>query len=81
MTMATEGRLPEIFRENLRSLRKAKGWTQVDLAKAAGLHQPYIAALENGRRTPQLDTLETLADALGVSPTRLIDEEIFAESA
>jgi hypothetical protein len=47
--------------------RKAKGWTQKDLAKAANLTQSVIARLENKKATPQLDTLVKVVLALGCS--------------
>ena len=44
--------------------RKAKGWTQKDLAKATSLTQSVIARLESKRATPQLDTLVRIVLAL-----------------
>lgn len=46
-------------------LRKEKGLTQRELAKAANLTQPAIARLESKAATPQLDTLLKVAAALG----------------
>ena len=53
--------------DKLISLRKEKGLTQRELAKAANLTQPAIARLESKSATPQLDTLSKVADALGYS--------------
>lgn len=50
--------------DKLIELRKAKGLTQRELAKAANLTQPAIARLESKVVTPQLDTLIKVADAL-----------------
>lgn len=50
--------------DELIELRKAKGLTQKDLAKAANLTQPAIARLERKAATPQLDTLIKVANAL-----------------
>lgn len=47
-------------------LRKSKGWTQADLAKAAGLSWGYIAAIEEGRVKPKIKTLALIAKCLGV---------------
>ncbi len=52
--------------DDLIALRKAKGMTQRDLAKAADLTQPAIARLESKAATPQLDTLLKVAAALGL---------------
>ena len=51
--------------DELIALRKQKGITQRELAKAANLAQPAIARLESKSVTPQLDTLLKVADALG----------------
>lgn len=50
--------------DELIALRKAKGLTQRELAKAANLAQPAIARLESKTVTPQLDTLLKVATAL-----------------
>lgn len=51
--------------DELIELRKAKGLTQKELAKAANLAQPAIARLESKAAIPQLDTLLRVAAALG----------------
>ncbi len=50
--------------DELIKLRKAKGLTQKELAKAANLAQPAIARLEKKAVIPQLDTLIKVAEAL-----------------
>jgi predicted ATPase/transcriptional regulator with XRE-family HTH domain/TolA-binding protein len=53
------------FRELLRHYRRARGWTQEELAERAQLSRLAIQALEAGRRqTPRSDTVRLLADAL-----------------
>lgn len=51
--------------DNLIVLRKNKGLSQKDLAKAANLAQPAIARMESKRAIPQLDTLIKVSEALG----------------
>ena len=41
--------------------------SQIELARSAGLSQPYICDLENNRRGAKPETLSKIADALGVS--------------
>lgn len=53
--------------DKLVALRKEKGLTQRELAKASNLTQPAIARLESKSAIPQLDTLLKVADALGCS--------------
>ena len=50
--------------DELIAIRKAKGLTQRELAKAADLTQPAIARLESKSSIPQLDTLLKVAAAL-----------------
>lgn len=61
----------------LRRLRRLKGWTQQELADAAGVHVDTIHDLESGAaREPRPGTMRRIATALGV-PIRQVDE--FAE--
>lgn len=45
--------------------RQKRGWSQRDLASAADLSPGAVQAIEGGGR-PHLDTIERLAEALGV---------------
>jgi transcriptional regulator with XRE-family HTH domain len=61
---------PDIVGRRIRTLRKARGLTQAQLAKATGLPQSQISQIESGARpgsTIQLDAARRLAFALGVS--------------
>ena len=61
------------FREAVRRLRLARGLTQGELAKRAGLHRVYVTQLETqAGKNPSLDALHRLAKALGVSVTDLL---------
>ena len=57
----------------LRSARKRKGWSQEELASAAGLHRTYVGAVERGERNLSLLSLCRLAKALRIRPARLLD--------
>ena len=62
--------MPEMYDaiiDELVRLRKEKGLTQLELAKAANLAQPAISRLENKSAVPQLDTFLKVAAALGCS--------------
>ena len=50
----------------LREFRLEREITQERLAFLAGLHPTYISMLENGRKSPTVDALERIAQALGV---------------
>ena len=59
--------------ETMRKWREKRGLTQPELAKLSGISQVTISALEIGRNSGgNLDTIELLADALGLS----IDEYV-----
>ena len=49
----------------IRQLRKAKGWTQVQLARKLGLKQTTISQMEGPEANLTLKTLERVARALG----------------
>lgn len=49
--------LPEDLRQEIREQRKAKGWSQQELAKKAGLAQRHISGIETGKIVPRYDTL------------------------
>jgi HTH-type transcriptional regulator/antitoxin HipB len=50
----------------LRWARQEAGLTQAELAERAGVSQPMVAKLERPDYNPTLDTLEKVAQALGV---------------
>jgi ribosome-binding protein aMBF1 (putative translation factor) len=50
----------------LRALRKWKGLSQVDLARAVGTSQGLISDLEHGRRATTRDSRDRIAKALDV---------------
>ena len=59
--------------ETMRKWREKRGLTQPELARLSGISQATISALEKGRNSGgNLDTIELLADALGLS----IDEYV-----
>ena len=70
------------MRSLLRSLRKSRGFTQVQLARLAGITPEHLCMLERGHYTiMRLDTLQRLAKALKVSPALLLDSELERKQA
>ncbi len=51
----------------LKEAREKKGLSQHELAKLAAVSQPAIFYFESGKKRPNADTLEILADILGVT--------------
>jgi transcriptional regulator with XRE-family HTH domain len=60
------------FGDNVKKVREDQDMTQEELANKAGLHRTQISLIERGERAPRLDTIERLAKALGVQPSKLI---------
>lgn len=54
------------------SLRKSEGKTQEDISKILGVTRPAYTAYETGKRNPDYDTLEKIADYFGVSTDYLL---------
>jgi transcriptional regulator with XRE-family HTH domain len=63
----TCGMKADWFGPRLQELRNAKGWTQQQLADAAGLAVGVVRKLERRENKPTWETALALADALGVS--------------
>jgi transcriptional regulator with XRE-family HTH domain len=60
------------FGDRVRTLRRERNWTQEVLAERADVGRSYLAALEGGGKNPSLDVIVRLANALHVSPDRLL---------
>ncbi len=52
--------------ERIRTLRKERGWSQEELGEKADLHHTYVGAVERGEKNASIDTLDKIADALGI---------------
>lgn len=61
--------------DNLRVLRKKKGWTQQELATKTGIKLAHISTLEGQESDPKLSTLYKLIDALECTPNELLTSE------
>ena len=66
--------LRKIVSKNLREVRTQQRLSQETIAKRSGISVSYVSMLERGMRTPPLETLESLAKALHVSPLYLLQE-------
>ena len=66
--------LRRILAKNVRSLRKARGMNQEELADAAYLTQSQVSKIEAGRLNVRLDILQRLGSALGARPAELLDD-------
>lgn len=60
------------FGDEVRRLRKAKGWSQDELAGKAGLHRTYIGSIERSERNVSLLNIERIAHALNIQAKDLL---------
>ena len=55
------------MKNNLKQLRKSRGYTQIAVQMKTGIEQALLSKYETGERTPPTETLVRLADFYGVS--------------
>jgi transcriptional regulator with XRE-family HTH domain len=60
------------FGKNLQRIRTGKNISQEKLAELSGLHRTYISGIERGVRNPTLNTIVSIATALGIEPAQLL---------
>lgn len=65
-----------MFGENLKTIRKAKGYTQEELAIKIHVVRQTISKWEKGLSVPDADTLSKLADVLEINVSELLGSEI-----
>ena len=58
--------------QELRKARLAADLTQEELADKAGVPRIYISQLEHDKKSPTLDVVFRICDALGISASSLI---------
>lgn len=56
----------------VRSLRRERGWTQVEMAEMLGVDRSYLPEIETGEKDPSLRVLKTTADEFKLSLSRLL---------
>jgi len=56
----------------IRTYRKYRGMTGIELAEAAGISQPHLSDIENGKKAGSIDVLKRIAAALRVDLDDLV---------
>lgn len=76
MSRYTKANLSQMVRRNIRKYRKLKNLTLQELADLSGLSHGYVRDLESFgiEKTPLLETLGKIADALEIDIRQLFDE-------
>ena len=62
----------KVIGENIRTLRRAKGWTQEKLARRCRMNSDHLSTIELGMVNVGIVNLIRIAKALGSSVTELI---------
>ncbi|PIR44497.1 MAG: DNA-binding protein [Candidatus Vogelbacteria bacterium CG10_big_fil_rev_8_21_14_0_10_51_16] len=57
---------------NLRKIRLELHMTQVQFAKKLKIDTAYLSNLENGKKNPTLETIESIAKTLGIKVEDLV---------
>ena len=60
------------FGNNVRALRKERGFSQEELAHRAGLHRTYVGMIERAEKNISLMNIERIATALEVQISDLL---------
>ena len=69
-----------MFGENLKTIRKTKGYTQEELAIKIHVVRQTISKWEKGLSVPDADTLSKLVDVLEINVSELLGSEIKEET-
>jgi DNA-binding XRE family transcriptional regulator len=67
-----ELRRAQVIGERVRRERAKRVWTLADMSLLTGIKVPNLSRLEKGRHLPSLETLERVADALGLPVAALV---------
>lgn len=65
--------------ENIRAIRKEKGLTQKELGRLCGIAEITIRQYESEKYQPKIETIEKIAQALGVPIVRIKEDLTWAE--
>lgn len=62
--------------ENIRRIRKEKGWTMKKLGEEIGISEQGIGNYERGDREPNIETIKKISEALDVPIQEIIGEDL-----
>lgn len=69
-----------MFSENLKTIRKAKGYTQEELAIKVNVVRQTVGKWEKGLSVPDADTLSNIVDVLEVNVSELLGADVNEET-
>tara|TARA_Y100000590_G_scaffold6293_1_gene8293 strand:- start:552 stop:1316 length:765 start_codon:yes stop_codon:yes gene_type:complete len=62
--------------ENIRFLRKKKGWTQEKFSNKIGIKRSLVGAYEEGRSDPRLNNLLKICEIFGISLDNILKNDV-----
>ena len=62
--------------ENIRFLRKKKGWTQEKFSKKIGIKRSLVGAYEEGRSDPRLSNLLKMCEVFSISLDNILKKDV-----
>ncbi len=62
----------EQFGRRIRTLRRKRGWQQVEMAALFGIDRSYLSEIETGKKDPGLRILKTFADGFEMTLSQLL---------
>ncbi|MCH1981013.1 helix-turn-helix domain-containing protein [Ruminococcus sp. OA3] len=65
---------PELLQHNLKTLRKAHGYTQADMGRKLNIQRQSYANYENGNRIPSIEMLSKIAAIFKVTVDYLLQD-------
>ena len=70
-----------MFNENLKNVRKSKGFTQAELAVKVNVVRQTVSKWEKGLSVPDADTLQKIAEVLEIEVSQLLGAEFPKEES
>ena len=71
----------KLLGKRINAARKERGWTNEHLAEVCNINATYLRQIESGAKTPSLQVFVSLCDALRVSPTYLLADNLADSTA
>ncbi len=68
-----ERRISRLLGTKVQKLRKAKGYTQEELAEHIGISRTHMGHIEQGRKSPSLELIDKIAKKLKVKVSELFN--------
>lgn len=72
--------ITQLFGQRVRKLRLERNLTQEQLSEAADISISFLGGIERGLKTPTIETVQKLANALNISVTQIMTFDLPSET-